>query len=101
MTCQSNSFTFFLYKVDGNTCHDASVIMFPTDSPFNNGQGNDYLFVGNMVYTVSVLPAFSLRVFVCIMFLFLCPLAYRCVHIFASAQCLCTHQHCAASLEPV
>lgn len=26
-----------------------------TDSPFSNGQGNDYLFVGNMVYTVSFL----------------------------------------------
>uniref|UniRef100_A0A7N9AKL4 Phospholipid-transporting ATPase n=1 Tax=Mastacembelus armatus TaxID=205130 RepID=A0A7N9AKL4_9TELE len=24
------------------------------DSPFSNGQGNDYLFVGNMVYTVSI-----------------------------------------------
>uniref|UniRef100_A0A3Q3FTF0 Phospholipid-transporting ATPase n=1 Tax=Labrus bergylta TaxID=56723 RepID=A0A3Q3FTF0_9LABR len=27
--------------------------MLDHDSPFNNGQGNDYLFVGNMVYTVS------------------------------------------------
>lgn len=26
----------------------------PADSPFSSGQGNDYLFVGNMVYTVGV-----------------------------------------------
>ena len=24
----------------------------PLDSPFSDGHGNDYLFVGNMVYTV-------------------------------------------------
>uniref|UniRef100_A0A4W6DN06 Phospholipid-transporting ATPase n=1 Tax=Lates calcarifer TaxID=8187 RepID=A0A4W6DN06_LATCA len=28
--------------------------MLEHDSPFNNGQGNDYLFVGNMVYTYVV-----------------------------------------------
>lgn len=32
---------------------------FATDSPFSNGQGNDYLFAGNMVYTVSVLVVSS------------------------------------------
>lgn len=34
--------------------------LFSTDSPFSNGQGNDYLFVGNMVYTVSICLVFSL-----------------------------------------
>uniref|UniRef100_A0A8C7TLZ1 Phospholipid-transporting ATPase n=1 Tax=Oncorhynchus mykiss TaxID=8022 RepID=A0A8C7TLZ1_ONCMY len=30
------------------------------DSPFNNGHGTDYLFVGNMVYTVSRCPTLCL-----------------------------------------
>ena len=32
----------------------------PADSPFSDGLGNDYLFVGNMVYTVSILPVYYL-----------------------------------------
>lgn len=59
--------------------------MSSTDSPFNNGQGNDYLFAGNMVYTVSILFVISVRV-LCyyIVFLFL-PFGMQictvCVHI--------------------
>lgn len=34
-----------------------------TDSPFPNGHGNDYLFVGNMVYTVSILLLVSVVFF--------------------------------------
>lgn len=37
--------------------------VFSPDSPFSNGQGNDYLFVGNMVYTVSIFLAFFLCVY--------------------------------------
>lgn len=37
-----------------------SICVLPTDSPFSNGQGNDYLFAGNMVYTVSIILVFSM-----------------------------------------
>lgn len=40
----------------------------PTDSPFSNGQGNDYLFAGNMVYTVSFLFIYFLQI--CVMYSF-------------------------------
>lgn len=37
--------------------------MLSADSPFSNGQGNDYLFAGNMVYTVSVV----LEIYMCLL----------------------------------
>lgn len=37
--------------------------MLSADSPFSNGQGNDYLFAGNMVYTVSVV----LEIYTCLL----------------------------------
>lgn len=82
-------------------CH---VFLSSPDSPFQNGQGNDYLFAGNMVYTVSISLAFIMCVCVCITFSFffkcMCLLAIRCLHIFASAQCLCTHQLPLSHYEP-
>ncbi|XP_010784117.1 phospholipid-transporting ATPase IB-like [Notothenia coriiceps] len=97
----------FNTKVFWGTCINAlihSIILFwfplkmlEHDAPFSSGQGNDYLFVGNMVYTVSVLFAYICVCifFVCISF-YSCLLACRCFS-FLHTHSICVH--CAASSE--
>ena len=80
MTCRSSSSTFPLCRLWLVTLTSRLNVCVPIDSPFSDGKGNDYLFVGNMVYTVSILLSYLLLfIYVSILFL-LCHLACTVVH---------------------
>lgn len=63
----------------------------PSDSPFSYGQGNDYLFVGNMVYTVSILLVFSIYLCLHSLFSFLCLLPCIFVLFFLYIHSVCVY----------